>query len=169
MSTPITPTPDLESLRKAVQEFRPNPRRVPFNGLKPVHDSILELRKQNVSYSAIADLLQQHGVKTSRARVAEYGRIVLDGGKSRKRRKGVKFTPAANIPAMPQSTPAAAAKPAPATIAPTAAPAGNVMPPSTENSAFVSRGPRIAKVAMMSPEEAKEFDASLKSGNAPKP
>jgi hypothetical protein len=35
MNTPTTPTPDLESLRKAVQEFRPVPHRVPFNGLKP--------------------------------------------------------------------------------------------------------------------------------------
>src|ERR1017187_8189710 len=169
MNTPTTPTPDLESLRKAAQEFRPNPRRVPYNCLKPVHESIAELRKQNVSYAVIADLLQQHGVKTSRARVAEYGRIVMDGGKSRKRRKRLKFTPAANIPATPQSTPAVAAKPAPATIAPTAAPAGNVWLPPKENSAFVSREPRIAKVAMMSPEEAKEFEASLKSGNAPKP
>ena len=114
MNTPTTPTPDLESLRKAVQEFRPIPHRVPFNGLKPVHDSIVELRKQNVSYAAIAELLQQHGVKTSRARVAEYGRIVLDGGKKRKRRKWAKTTPAANIPATPQSAPAVAAKPAPA-------------------------------------------------------
>ena len=81
MNTPTIPTPDLESLHKAVQEFRPVPHRIPFNGLKPVHDSIVELRKQNVSYAAIAELLQQHGVKTSRARVAEYGRIVLEGGK----------------------------------------------------------------------------------------
>ena len=51
MNTPTTPTPDLEWLRKAVQEFRPNPHRVPFNGLKPVHDSIVELRKQNASYA----------------------------------------------------------------------------------------------------------------------
>jgi hypothetical protein len=71
MNTPSTPTPDLESLHKAVQEFRPVPHRVPFNGLKPVHDSIMELRKRNVSYAAIAELLEQHGVKTSRARVAE--------------------------------------------------------------------------------------------------
>jgi hypothetical protein len=115
MNTPTTPTPDLESLRKAVQEFRPNPHRIPFNGLKPVHDSIVELRKQNVSYAAIAELLEQHGVKTSRARVAEYGRIVLEGGKSRKRRKRAKTAPAANIPATPQNAPAVAAKPAPST------------------------------------------------------
>src|SRR5208283_2864280 len=111
MNTPITPTPDLESLRKAVQEFRPNPHRVPFNGLKLVHDSIVELRKQTVSYAAIAELLQQHGVKTSRARVAEYGRIVLEGGKSRKRRKRVKTAPSVNIPTTPQSAPVVAAKP----------------------------------------------------------
>ena len=148
-TTPTTPTPDLESLRKAVQAFRPNPHRVPFNGLKPVHDSIVQLRKQNVSYSAIAELLEQHGVKTSRARVAEYGRIVLEGGKKRKRRKRAKTTPAVNITATPQSALAEAATPAPAT-------------PPKENSAFTSRGPRIAKVAMMSAEEAKEFNDSLK-------
>jgi hypothetical protein len=165
MNTPSTPTPDLELLRKAVQEFRPVPHRVPFNGLKPVHDSIVDLRKQTVSYAAIAELLQQHGVKTSRARVAEYGRIVLEGGKSRKRRKRAKTTPAANIPATPQSAPAVAAKPTPATSAPTAAPAGNVPPPPKENSPYHSRGPHIANVRMMGAEEAKEFDDSLK----PKP
>jgi hypothetical protein len=165
MNTPTTPTPDLESLRKAVQEFRPNPHRVPFNGLKPVHDSIMELRKQNVSYAAITELLQQHGVKTSRARVAEYGRIVLEGGKSRKRRKRAKTAPAANIPATPQSAPAVTAKPTPAPP-PTAAPAGNVVtPPPKESSPYHSRGPHIANVRMMSAEEAKEFNDSLK----PKP
>ena len=163
MNTPITPMPDLESLRKAVREFRPNPHRVPFNGLKPVHDSIVELRKQNASYAAIAELLQQPGVKTSRARVAEYGRIVLEGGKSRKRRRRAKTAPAANIPATPQNAPAVAAKSAPATPAPTAAPTGNVTPPPIETSPYRSRGPHIANVRMMGAEEAKEFEASLKS------
>ena len=163
MNAPITPTPDLESLRKAVQEFRPNPHRVPFNGLKPVHDSIVELRRQNASYSAIADLLQQHGVKTSRARVAEYGRIVLEGGKTRKRRKRARTAPAANIAATPQSAPAVAAKPTPATPAPTTAPAGNGTPPPKENLSYHSRGPHIANVRMMGAEEAKEFNDSLKS------
>jgi hypothetical protein len=160
MNTPTTPssTPDLESLHKAVQEFRPVPHRVPFNGLKPVHDSIVELRKQNASYAAIAELLEQHGVKTSRARVAEYGRIVLEGGKSRKRRKRAKTTPAANIPATPQSAPAVAAKPAPATPI-----TSDVTPPPKENSPYRSRGPHIANVRMMGAEEAKEFNDSLKS------
>jgi hypothetical protein len=164
MNTPNIPTPDLESLRKAVQEFRPVPHRVPFNGLKPVHDSIVDLRKQNVSYAAIAELLEQHGVKTSRARVAEYGRIVLEGGKKRKRRKRAKITPAATIPATPQSAPAIAPQPAPATP-PATAITSEVPPPPKESSQYRSRGPHIANVRMMGAEEAKEFEASLK----PKP
>ena len=151
MNAPITPTPDLESLRKAVQEFRPNPHRVPFNGLKPVHDSIVELRNKNASYFLIAEILQQKGVKTSGARVAEYGRIVLEDGKTRKRRKRAK------------SAPAVAAKPAPAMPAPTTAPEGNVTPPPKEDSPYRSRGPHIANVKMMTPIEREEFEASLKS------
>jgi hypothetical protein len=165
MSIPTTPqpTPDLESLHKAVQEFRPNPHRVPFSSLKPFHDSITTLRDKQASYSVIAELLQQNGVKTSRARVAEYGRIVLAGGKSRKRRKRARTAPAANIPATPQSAPAVAAKPTPATPAPTAAPVGDDTPPPQEYSPYRSRGPHIANVKMMTPSEREEFEASLKS------
>ena len=161
MNAPITPTPDLESLRKAVQEFRPNPHRVPFNGLKPVHDSIVELRNKNASYFLIAEILQQNGVKTSRARVAEYGRIVLEGGKTRKRRKRARTAPAANIAATPQSAPAVAAKLAPATP-PATAITSDVPPPPKDNSPYRSRGPHIANVKMMTPSEREEFEASLK-------
>jgi hypothetical protein len=163
MNIPTTSTPDLEGLRKAVQEFRSNPHRIPFTNLKPVHDSIAELRKRSVSYAGIAELLQQHGVKTSRARVAEYGRIVLDGGKSRKRRK--KRAKAALVAPQPSMT-AVTTKPPPS---PVTATAENILPPAKENSAFVSRGPRIAKVEMLSPEEAAAFNASLKAEKAPKP
>ena len=97
MSTPTTsqPTPDLKSLRKAIQEFQPSPSRVPFNNLKPLHDAIVELRSKNASYAIIAELLIQNGVTTSVARVAEYGRIILDGGKRRKRRKYARTTTSA--------------------------------------------------------------------------
>jgi hypothetical protein len=159
-----TPHLDLESLRKAVREFQPNPHRVPFNGLKSAHDSIVELRNRTISYAAIAELLQQHGIKTSRARVAEYGRIVLNGGKSRKRRKRSKTAPAANIPATPQSAPVVTAKSAPAPL-PATAITSDVTPSSKEYSPYHSREPRIAKVDLMSPEEVKEFNDSLK----PKP
>ena len=155
-------TPNLELLRKAIREYQPDPSRIPFSNLKPFHDSIVELRGKNASYAAIAELLEQHGVKTSRARVAEYGRIVLEGGKSRKRRKRAKTTPAANIPATPQSAPAEAAKPAPATPPATAITSEVTLPPK-EYSPYCSRGPHIANVRMMGAEEAKEFNDSLKS------
>ena len=153
-TSPTSPTtPDLESLRKAIQEYQPDPSRIPFSNLKPFHNSIVELRGKNASYAAIADLLMQNGVKTSRARVAEYGRIVLEGGKSRTRRKPAR------------TAPAAAAQPAPVTPVPTPVPTGNVTPPPKEDSPYRSRGPHIANVRMMSPEEAKQFNDSLK----PKP
>ncbi len=167
MSTPTTSPPDLEGLRKAVQEFQPNPHRVPFTNLKLVHDSIVELRNRTISYAAIAELLQQHGIKASRARVAEYGRIVLDGGRKRKRRKRAKIAPVINVPATPQSAPAVAAKPAQTTAAP-AAVTNNVPPPTKESSPYTSRGPHIANVRMMSPEEKADLDAFLKAKNAPK-
>ena len=146
MNTPTIPQPtlDLESLRKAIQEFRPNPHRVPFNSLKPFHDSIVELRAKRASYRSVAELLQQHGVKTSRARVAEYGRIVLDGGKSRKRRKQAKTLPDANTVVAPQSVPALLSKPGPASTAP----ADELPPQPTENDSYKSRGPRIARIRM---------------------
>src|SRR5450432_242038 len=160
MNTPTTPqpTPDLESLRKAIQEFQSNPSRVPFNNLKPLPDAIVELRGKNASYAIIAELLQQNGVNTSRARVAEYGRIVLEGGKRRKRRKHKTVTPVTNIPAMFQSAPAVDTK-----TAPTVAPTSNVNSPESESSPYKSRGPHIANVKMMTPSEREEFEASLKS------
>ena len=163
-TSPTSPTtPNLELLRKAIREYQPDPSRIPFSNLKPFHDSIVELRGKNASYAAIAEILQQHGVKTSRARVAEYGRIVLEDGKKRRRRKRVKTAPAVNAPTTPQSAPAVAAKPAPAMPAPTTAPADIVTPPPKEDSPYRSRGPHIANVKMMTPSEREEFEASLKS------
>ena len=157
-TSPTSPTtPNLELLRKAIREYQPDPSRIPFSNLKPFHDSIVELRGKNASYAAIAEMLQQHGVKASRARVAEYGRIVLEGGKSRKRRKRAR------------TAPAVAAKPTPATPAPTAAPMGNVAPQPKENSQYHSRGPHIANVKMMTPSEREEFEASLRQEKTHKP
>ena len=162
-TSPTSPTtPNLELLRKAIREYQPDPSRIPFSNLNPFHDSIVELRGKNASYAAIAELLQQHGVKTSRARVAEYGRIVLEDDKKRKRRKWAKNAPAVNAPATPQSAPAVAAKPAPATP-PATAITSDVPPLPKEDSPYRSRGPHIANVIMMNTEEAKEFNDSLKS------
>jgi hypothetical protein len=134
MSTSITtqPTPDLESLRKAIQEFQPSPSRIPFNNLKPLHEAIVELRSKNASYAIIAELLIQNGVKTSVARVAEYGRIMVDGGKRRKRRKYARTT----LPAL--QTEPTPPQPAPQINAPI----------SFQPAPKPERGPRIARIRL---------------------
>jgi hypothetical protein len=164
MNTFTKPTADLEALRNMVQDFRPNPQRMPFTSLKSADTSIADLRQKKASYATIADLLIPHGVKTRRARVAEYGRIILDGGKLRKRRMRAKPAPAIVVPAAPQSAPAADVKPTPATTAP----ASNVPSQASEYSPYTSRGSRMANAKMMSPEEAAELDAFLKSGSGSK-
>jgi hypothetical protein len=163
--SPSSQTPDLEMLRKAVREYQPDPSRVPFSSLKLVHESIVELRQRNASYRVIAELLQQSGIKTSRARVAEYGRMVLDGGKSRKRRKRTNSVPAVSSPVASQSVPVAATATTPAPAATTA----SNTPFSKVAFPYTSRGPHIAKVELLKPQEAKEFNDSLKAGLAPKP
>ena len=86
-----------------MQEFQPNPHRVPFRNLEPFRESIEILRVKGASYAVIADLLRQHGVKTSRARVAEYGRTVLDKQKPRKRRRRPNTIPPGTPIATPQA------------------------------------------------------------------
>lgn len=128
------PTPNFELLHKAIQDYQPNPNRVPFGNLKPFHDSIVELRSKKASYAVIADLLKQHGVKTSGARVAEYGRIVLEGGKRRKRRRQRRII----SPPPPLVMPPAAPKP-PTSLA-------------LDESTSVQnrpRGPRIARIRLL--------------------
>jgi hypothetical protein len=128
-----TTTPDPEVLRKIAEEFQPAPSRIPFHMLKPYHEFIVMLRSKRASYRSVAELLGQQGVKTSVARVAEYGRIVLDGGKRRKRRKYAHATPTAiqTVPSAPQPAPQISA---PLSFQPTSKP---------------GRGPRIARIRML--------------------
>jgi len=132
-STPPNPNPEL--LRKLAQEFQPNPNRVPFRNLEPFRDSIETLRVKGASYAVIADLLREHGVKTSRARVAEYGRTVLDKQKPRKRRRRTNLGPIVTPSAIPQT--------------PTASVLPTNPPGSFGSSSQRPRGPHIAKVRML--------------------
>jgi hypothetical protein len=128
-----TTTPDPEVLRKIAEEFQPAPSRISFHTLKPYHEFIVMLRAKRASYRSVAELLEQQGVKTSVARVAEYGCIVLDGGKRRKRRKYARATPAA-IQTVPP-----ALQPAPQISAPT----------SFQPALKPERGPRIARIRLL--------------------
>src|SRR5277367_2354164 len=128
-----TSTPDSEVLRKIADEFQPAPSRIPFHTLKPYHEFIVMLRTKRASYRSVAELLEQQGVKTSVARVAEYGRIVLGGGKRRKRRKHTHATPTAIQTAPP------AVQPSPEISAPT----------SFQSASKPERGPRIARIRLL--------------------
>jgi len=126
-------TPDPEVLRKIAEEFQPAPGRIPFHTLKPYHEFIVMLRSKRASYRSVAELLGQQGVKTSVARVAEYGRIILNGGKRRKRRKYAHVTPATIQTASPTPPPTSQIS-APTSFQPASKP---------------ERGPRIANVRML--------------------
>jgi len=151
MNSQNTPTFDLAKLHQAVKESSPNPHTVRFAQLKPVHEFIVELRQRKISYADIADLLRQHGIQTSRAQVARYGRIVLNDEKSRKRRNQTQPKPAVTamdtkptptIPATPPPSPESPAKSEPLTIL------HKPMPFSSHR-----RWPRIAKVEHLPPGE----------------
>ena len=168
MNTPITPTPDLESLRKAVQEFQPNPHRVPFNNLKPVHDSIVELRRQKCVLCR--PLLNCCNNMASRPAGRVWPNTAAsswkaanraNGGNGRKPRQPSMSRPRLKVR---QPWPQNPRRPRQRRHAVTS----NVPPPPKENSPYRSRGPHIANVRMMSPEEKAELDAFLKSKNAPK-
>jgi hypothetical protein len=132
MNTPPS-TPDPEVLRKIAEEFQPAASRIPFHTLKPYHEFIVMLRAKRASYRSVAESLGQQGVKTSVARVAEYGRIVLDGGKRRKRRK------------YPHAPPTAIQ-----TMIPAAQPSSEIRAPiSFQPATKPGRGPRIARIRLL--------------------
>jgi hypothetical protein len=70
------PSFDPAAVRKAVDEFTPRrPRK--FQDLLPAKDVIMELRQKRASYRAIADLLTQHGLPTSKTAIAVFCHQVL--------------------------------------------------------------------------------------------
>lgn len=133
---------DPASIRQAVAEFTPH-RPEKFQDLMPAKEVIAELRQKRASYRAIAELLTQHCLPTSKTAVAVFCHEVL-GEIVRPRRR-----PGRKRPIVPAVADAASA-PAPslATQSPTE-PTGNG---SGEDTQARSRGPRIAQVRMLKPQ-----------------
>jgi hypothetical protein len=135
---------DPASVRQAVAEFTPS-RPEKFHDLLPAKDVIIELRQKRASYRAIAELLTQHCLPTSKTAVAAFCHEVL-GEIVRPRRRPGRKRPTFPMPATPES----------ASETPTVAPPP-VEPPQGSNSDDVqsrSRGPRIAQVRMLKPQTA---------------
>src|SRR5882672_6850368 len=83
---------DPNTVRQAVAEFTPR-RPEKFQDLIPAKEVIAELRQKRASYRAIAELLTQHCLPTSKTAVAVFCHEVLGEIVRPRRRPGRKRTP----------------------------------------------------------------------------
>lgn len=137
---------DPATVRQAVAEFTPlRPQK--FQDLLPAKDVIAELRQRRASYRAIAELLTQHCLPTSKTAIAAFCHQVIGEIVRPHRRPTRKRLPS---PAGPTGRVASSAQSEPADDHPSQeSPAdsnGNGTPQTR------SRGPRIAQVRMLKPE-----------------
>lgn len=133
---------DPASVRQAVAEFTPR-RPEKFQDLMPAKDVIVELRQKRASYRAIAELLTQHCLPTSKTAIAVFCHEVL-GEIVRPRRRPGRKRPVVPTTANPASTPEQQAAAPPPTEQ-----TGNG---SGDDTPSRSRGPRIAQVRMLKPQ-----------------
>lgn len=132
---------DPASVRKAVEEFTPR-RPQKFQDLLPAKEVIIELRHKHASYRSIADLLTQHCLPTSKTAIAMFCHQVLGESLRPRKRPGRRkpFVPAAD----PEDTSPHEAADAHIQLA--AKSNGDEPQPPRP------RGPRIAQVRMLKPQ-----------------
>lgn len=137
---------DPATVRQAVAEFTPlRPQK--FQDLLPARDVIAELRQRRASYRAIAELLTQHCLPTSKTAIAAFCHQVIGEIVRPHKRPTRKRLPS---PAGPNGRVAAPAQSEPADDHPSqeaSADSNGNRTPLTR-----SRGPRIAQVRMLRPE-----------------
>jgi hypothetical protein len=127
---------DSAAVRQAVAEFTPlRPQK--FQDLIPAKDVIVELRQKRASYRAIAALLTQHCLPTSKTAIAAFchqviGEIVRPHRRAGRKRPQSPAEPNGRVATQPQPEP--------------------VDSNGAETSKAGSRGPRIAQVRMLKPE-----------------
>ena len=137
---------DPATVRQAVAEFTPlRPQK--FQDLIPAKDVIIELRQRRASYRAIATLLTQHCLPTSKTAIATFCHQIL-GEIVRPHRRPGRKRPAS--PAEPNGRMASPVQSEPGEIHP------SQEPPADSNGSGIpqirSRGPRIAQVRILKPE-----------------
>jgi hypothetical protein len=134
---------DPATVRQAVAEFTPR-RPEKFQDLIPAKEVIAELRQKRASYRAIAELLTQHCLPTSKTAVAVFCHDVL-GEIVRPRRR-----PGRKRPAVPAVSTAETTLQQPADVPSSAEPTANGSGDDAQPTR--SRGPRIAQVRMLKPQ-----------------
>ena len=136
---------DPATVRQAVADFTPR-RPEKFQDLIPAKDVIAELRQKRASYRAIAELLTQHCLPTSKTAVAQFCHELLGEIVRSRRRPGRKrpFVPIVTTSDNTHQQPADPPPPAEPTVTGSS---DDSQPPR-------SRGPRIAQVRMLKPQTA---------------
>jgi hypothetical protein len=138
---------DPATVRQAVAEFTPRrPQR--FQELAPAREVIVELRQKRASYRAIAELLTQHCLPTSKTAIAAFCHEIL-GEITRPKRKPNRKRPtptAANGNGSHITTEPPPIAPQPDSAADTQEANGTEIPTAR------TRGPRIAQVRMLKPQ-----------------
>ena len=137
---------DPATVRQAVAEFTPlRPQK--FQDLLPAKDVIAELRQRRASYRAIAELLTQHCLPTSKTAIATFCHQVIGEIVRPHRRPGRKRPPS---PAAPNGRVASPTQSEQANDHPSQEPQADSN--GSETPQTRSRGPRIAQVRMLKPE-----------------
>ncbi len=147
-SNPFQPMTSFDpaTVRQAVADFTPlRPQK--FQDLLPAKDVIAELRQRRASYRAIAELLTQHCLPTSKTAIATFchqviGEIVRPHKRPARKRQPSPAGPNGRMVSPAQSEPADA-------------PLLPESPADTNGSGTPqtrSRGPRIAQVRILKPE-----------------
>ena len=113
-------------------------------------EEIATLRKHDISYRSISDLLTQNGIPTSDVSVMKFCHRFLN--EKRPRKSSANRRPA-NHANRASSSKAAPVVPAKTTMPPAPAINPKPAPVPAETSVFTSRGPRIAKVEQLPPGE----------------
>jgi len=146
ISIPPMTSFDPATVRQAVEEFTPlRPQK--FQDLLPAKDVIAELRQRRASYRAIAELLTQHCLPTSKTAIAAFCHQVLSEIVRPRRRPARRR---AASPAEPNLRVASPSQSAPADDHPPQEPSADSNGNGTPQNR--SRGPRIAQVRMLKPE-----------------
>jgi hypothetical protein len=135
---------DSNLIKKVVTEFRPK-RPPKFKELMAAKELITELRRKGASYESIAEVLGQHCLPISKSAIAMFCHQVL-GESVRSRRRPAKKRMPGSVPAAVEIKPALkthfnATPPPPAHVN------------GKEDAGADSRGPHIAKVELLPPEE----------------
>jgi hypothetical protein len=138
---------DPASVHKAVAEFTPR-RPQKFQDLAPAKEVIIELRKKRASYRAIAELLTQHCLPTSKTAIAAFCHEILGEIIRPKRRTKRRPLPLAATNGNGNGEPTLFTQPASQP-----AKAGDTTDPKkAEVQGTRKRGPRIAQVRMIKKE-----------------